>query len=489
MFRIVCVILALSFFSCESAQQKSLKQGEQLAKKHCSTCHQFPEPSLLDKKTWVFHVLPKMGGLLGFRHFETTSYIENDYVKRAMELDQWNKIVRYYVSQAPDTPIAATRDYAIDTTQIPFRAAPVPFRVNPPLTSFVGIVPGTRAVWFADGISQSLYLARELRVADSLRLLTGISHIAHTGEGQMVVAMGVMYPSDAIEGKIFRLNGNSSEVVLDSLQRPVFAEFADLNSDSLIDIIVCEFGNNMGKLSWFEKRRDSGYRKHILKPLPGAVKTVTRDFNNDGRPDILALMAQADEGFLLFINEGKNKFREKRLLRFSPAYGSNYFELADIDKDGDDDIIATNGDNGDYPPVLKSYHGIRVYMNDGKNNFKDSLFFHVNGANKVIVRDFDKDGDNDMVSIAYFPDYLSRPYETFIYWQNNGGLQFTAHSFPSAVSGRWLVMDAGDIDADGDEDIVLGSAKMAMGAIPDTLLARWNKESPSLLLLENLHTK
>ena len=168
------------------------------------------------------------------------------------------------------------------------------------------------------------------------------------------------------------------------------------------------------------------FTKHILRALPGAVKTEVYDFNNDGKPDIMALMAQGDEGMFIFYNEGKGNFREERILTLSSSYGSNYFELADFNGDGFLDILASNGDNGDYPPILKAYHGIRIYLNNGKNKFSEKLFLPVHGVGKVIARDFDADGDLDLASISYFPDYKKTPEESFIYWSNNGDLEFSA---------------------------------------------------------------
>jgi hypothetical protein len=269
----------------------------------------------------------------------------------------------------------------------------------------------------------------------------------------------------------------------------VYAEFADLNNDTLEDIIVCEFGNNTGQLSWFENKGGQNYTSHVLRAKPGAVKTVINDFNKDGKPDVMALMAQGDEGVFIYTNEGKGIFKEERILEFPPSYGSNYFELSDVNKDGFPDIVATNGDNGDYPPVLKAYHGIRVYINDGTYHFKQQVFLPVNGVCKAIARDFDGDGDTDIASIAYFPDYDNMPEESFIYWENKGNLSFKPYSFPEAASGRWLTMDAGDMDGDGDTDIVLGNAKFSLGRVPDSLMQKWNQYSPSLLILENVHKK
>ena len=77
-------------------------EGYTLAKTHCQSCHLLPDPGLLDKKTWFNHVLPKMGGLLGFTRFDNGTYFESGRLE-TMPLSDWNKIVRYYVENAPDS--------------------------------------------------------------------------------------------------------------------------------------------------------------------------------------------------------------------------------------------------------------------------------------------------------------------------------------------------------------------------------------------------
>ena len=58
-------------------------------------------------------------------------------------------------------------------------------------------------------------------------------------------------------------------------------------------------------------------------------------------------------------------------------------------------------------------------------------------------------------------------------------------SFNDAAIGRWLTMDTGDIDLDGDMDIVLGNAKFSLGNIPAKLMTKWSSYSPSILILKN----
>ena len=190
-------------------------------------------------------------------------------------------------------------------------------------------------------------------------------------------------------------------------------------------------------------------------------------------PDIWVLFAQAQEGIFLFTNKGKgaegvpsggvpssgvSHFDEKEILRFSPVHGSSYFEMTDLNNDGFKDILYTSGDNADYSThLLKNFHGVYGYLNDGKNGFKQQFFFPIHGCFKAIARDFDKDGDIDIATISYFPDIKNQPKEAFVYLENKGNLSFKPFTIKEANAGNWLVMDAADIDADGDEDIVLGN--------------------------------
>lgn len=197
----------------------------------------------------------------------------------------------------------------------------------------------------------------------------------------------------------------------------------------------------------------------------------------------MVLFAQGTETIKVFYNKGKGKFEEKNLVQFPPVYGLSYFELADFDKDGFPDLLVSNGDNADYTPVLKPYHGIRIFLNDGKNKFDESYFYPMPGASKVLARDFDQDGDLDIAAISFFPDFKSAPEKGFIYLQQENNLTFTARTFAQSQLGHWLTMEAGDYDQDGDEDIILGS--FTYTPAPPALQEKWRKEGASLVVLRN----
>ncbi len=149
------------------------------------------------------------------------------------------------------------------------------------------------------------------------------------------------------------------------------------------------------------------------------------------------------------------------------------------------DILTANGDSADYTPFAKRYHGVRLYRNDGANRFAEVFFYPQYGAYKALPVDFDQDGDLDIAAISFFPDYASAPQESFVYLQNEGDLNFVAHTFAEAQDARWLTMDAGDVDLDGDADIVLGAFVRWGSNVPKEVEKRWQQEATSVLILRN----
>jgi len=269
------------------------------------------------------------------------------------------------------------------------------------------------------------------------------------------------------------------------LVRPVYTAAAALVEPGRTDLLVCSYGNNDGRLAWYAPHGPDKYGEEIVFERPGSLKSVIVDANHDGKPDIVVLTAQAKEGLFLHLNKGQGEFAEKPLIQQPPAWGYNYFELADFNGDGHPDILTVNGDLGDFACPPKKYHGLRIYLNDGNWNFKAAWFYPLNGACKAVAADFDGDGDLDLAAIAFYPDYEKSPEESFVCLENQGGLKFKAQTFPDSARGRWLVMEAGDLDGDGDRDIILGGAYKVSFQAPEAYLKRWEKEGPSLLILRN----
>jgi hypothetical protein len=306
----------------------------------------------------------------------------------------------------------------------------------------------------------------------------------------VVCNIGIMNPNNGKYGSLRKIGLDKNRKMkedttlkIEQLARPVQLTSVDLNNDGKEDYLVCEFGHLTGSLAWMENKGSSQYVRHVLRPFPGAIKAYVRDVNKDGLPDLWVLFSQGEEGIFLFTNKGNGEFDQKQVLRFEPIFGSSSFELDDFNKDGFPDILYTCGDNADYSVTLKPYHGVYIFINDGNNHFEQKYFFPMYGCFKAIARDFDGDGDLDIAAISFFADYIHHPEESFIYLDNKGGLDFQPYSVPHTSSGRWLTMDAGDIDGDGKTDLIIGNFSIAPASMKAAV--DW-KKGPLFIVLRNI---
>jgi hypothetical protein len=181
------------------------------------------------------------------------------------------------------------------------------------------------------------------------------------------------------------------------------------------------------------------------------------------------------------------EFEAKKVIKYSPLYGSSWFQLLDYDRDGDKDIITVNGDNADKSYVSKPYHGMRIHLNDGNNNFEETYFYPFNGATRLVANDFDQDGDLDFGLLSTFPDYGSPSELSFVFLENRNSqkFEFLPYIFKGSDLGRWFLMDSGDVDNDGDVDIILSSFSLSFTPVPEPLEKLWREKDIDLLILEN----
>lgn len=474
--------------------------GQKLARQYCASCHDYPQPALLDKKSWKQYILPRMGYMMGRYPHDSIrrNLIENgtggQLVKKKgvfpknpkIDSASWEAIQEYYIDHAPDS---LTQPHTKDIQQglRHFQARYPKYAYSPPGITLARFSKNGN-IFIGDAHSKGFYMFNnKLVMTRKARIAESPVWVEEKNKHMLMTIMGSYAPTDNPQGFILKFPqkaGVRPEKIIDSLQRPVHTASADLNSNGREDIVVCEFAKWTGGLAWYENKGSNDYQKHVLSNKPGATKAYIKDLNDDQKPDIIALMSQGDEGIFAWYNQGKGNFKMEELISFPPAYGSSYFSFFDYNDDKHPDIIYTAGDNADFRPVLKPYHGIYIFANDGHNNFEQKFFYPLNGAYGAIPKDYDQDGDIDIAAISFFPDFKDHPQQSFVYLENQGNMKMRASTFEGVTKGRWIVMDAADYDHDQDQDLILGS--LAFEVVPKTgIMQKWVNNGVPYVVLEN----
>ncbi|MGB6151113.1 MAG: VCBS repeat-containing protein, partial [Pricia sp.] len=411
--------------------------------------------------------------------------------KPALSIEDWNLLKNYIIAMAPDSLPSDMNP--LDRHELS-QFIPKPIRIDSISGSFITFLEYDRqkhdiitADLNGDVTRHDLFSGKSDKIIQTGEAVTAYSkkngnhYITHTG---------YLNPSEIASGNIQIKSNDTLEQLPITLHRPVHTLIHDFNDDGQDELVVSEFGNLTGALSLLTKEKNGAYRKKTLLNRPGATRSIAKDMNGDGKDDLVSLTAQGKESIVILYQHNELEFRPESVIEFSPVYGTSWFELIDYDGDGDDDLITVHGDNADKSYVHKPYHGVRIFINDGRNQFEQKFFYAMNGATRLVARDFDRDGDIDLGVLSTFPDYKSKPEFSFVYLENKNAdkFEFKPNTFQDSKLGRWLLLDAGDIDQDGDEDIILSSFTYAFTPVPKEMSDLWEESNIDLMILENTLT-
>jgi tetratricopeptide (TPR) repeat protein len=473
----------------------SVARGKALAGVYCTSCHMEPRPDSLPRRMWPF-VSVWMGNYLGLPH---TSGPFANLVARTqipdrplLDREDFHAIYHYLVSAAPVGPLPQAAKPRPVSGLPWFRATALASEgANAGAITLVSIDEQRGRLMVGEAYPSSLGIFdRAGRLVTRLPLPSQAVAVQTRARGFDLTLIGDL-DVDRGNGAVLRFEERDSGLVasaaLENYVRTAHARFADLTGDGREDLVVCGFGDfDRGRFAWFENIGSEGYREHVLIERSGALRVEIDDFTRNGHPDLLVLMAQARQELILFENLGNGRFERRTLLEQFPGFGYNDFLVADFNGDGHPDLVTVNGNNMEFDdPPLRNYHGVRLYVNDGRMNFTERYFYPMYGAIRAVAGDFTGNGELDVAAISFFPDWAADEPETFVLLAHEGRFRFRPHTLDEARWGRWLALHAGDLTGDGRLDLVLGNAPMMRG-IPPAWQPRFldkSQDVPAVLIL------
>jgi hypothetical protein len=213
----------------------------------------------------------------------------------------------------------------------------------------------------------------------------------------------------------------------------------------------------------FKKTVTPKFEQRTLDERHGAVQIEIVDLDGNQRPDVIALLAQEHESLFVYLNQPDGSFLPRELFRAPhPVWGYSGFQLVDLNGDGQLDVLLTNGDMMD-GPTLKPYHSVSWLENVGNLKFEPHTLAELPGVHRAEVADLDSDGDLDIVACTLVPDgsaqQASKQHSALppalIWLEQTEPGQFEFHVWERGP-GRYPTLTTGDFDGDGKPDVALG---------------------------------
>jgi len=452
-----------------AADGKSAGQIKALVEQYCGACHAVPSPNVLPKRSW-----PKVIRGMVITMQERTGRAQ------LTEAQMQDITALYYGSSPEELP---KLPYVPDSPPGSFVAREIGDRSALPFVTHVNAVKlagGPEPQFLVcDGGTQRLLLLTRSRGQWTERPVADITIPVHTdavdidGDGDLdflVADLGLFPPLESLVGRLFLLRQVTSgrfekELLLDGVGRLSDARALDLDGDRDLDIAVAVFGGkNEGGVLWMENTGTTNgrtnYRRHDLLDISGPINVSPADLDGDGRPDLVTLIAQEHEMVVAFVNRGAGRFESGVIARAPhPMYGSTSLRTVDLDLDGDVDVLFTNGDAFDEQTDPKPYHGVQWLENKGgmKFEFRDIGRFY--GVASVAAGDLDRDGDIDVVVGSWVNDWNDARRHTLAWYENDGRQQFTPHGIATRSPGI-VSIQLQDVNGDGTLDIMAGVLRM-----------------------------
>lgn len=462
----------------------------------CGDCHATPRPASFPRDAWHDEVQK------GYQFYSKSGRAD-------LKVPPVPWTVAYFRSRAPEHLSFPTPAEAAGPLGTSFRREQIPLNTDVDLQPAVAnllwtaLVSGQGETMLVSDMRNGRIVSLNLRdrsvAPQVLTRLQNPSRMERSdvdGDGTMdliVADLGSLSASDHNRGQVVMylqragLDSYSPHVIASKLCRVADVRSGDFDGDGRPELLVAEFGNyTTGKilLLKFGPQGRDWVNEVIVDARPGAIDARPCDLDGDGRLDFVAVISQEYEQVVAYMNQGNLQFAARTLWAGPDlTFGSSGIELADLDRDGDVDILYTNGDSFDNMYVNPS-HGIQWLENTGKLQFTYHRLTDMLGAYRAVAADVDRDGDQDILAVAWLPEQIlpveaaKLPKASIVCLEQTDARVFVRHTLETGFP-YYPAIATGDFDGDGDPDFAVGPQVAYASSVPRWLAVWWNEGKPT----------
>lgn len=223
----------------------------------------------------------------------------------------------------------------------------------------------------------------------------------------------------------------------------------DIDGDGDIDVLGCSYIAYFGKIGWYENTDGLGQFSSIRAisinsgdDHPTSVYAVDIDGDND--LDVIASFSSFNGKIIWYENlNGLGNFGGPNTISLDVEGAGGVF-ASDIDGDGDMDVLSASF----YDDKVAWYENT-----DGLGNFSAQKIIssNANGASSVYAADLDNDGDMDVMAALFVAD------DIVWYENTDGLGTFGSEQLITSNANEASSVHAADLDGDGDLDVISAS--------------------------------
>ncbi len=355
------------------------------------------------------------------------------------------------------------------------KATPVPF-ADQGVTMLQKLADGRIAI--GGGVTGKLeFLKSDLSADFSVMLDSPPVHIAPADGGFYVLTLGSLLGalSDENKAALYSIDAktHSARKILKDLPRSGHFLTADMNGDGKADFIVAGFGAVTGGGILLFESSPAGYKEKTLSNHASIVRLAPLSLRAK-RTEFLALAGGAREALLHLVYEN-GRTTERSLIDFPPHLGAVWLEIADIDGDGNPEILVLSGDNADSGPYNenKPDQGLRIYrLEQNAASLRQLRFESVPGALTMALI---PQGKKNTIAIARFYTDPSRKQDLTLL---EPGTDFTFTRRHITLPSRPTVL------VPAGERLLIGSGNFPLAAKVDGKVVQRIFDGPVLFTVE-----